>query len=480
MSQITTETTPDEMEALLAAQRGHLLTAGAPDAATRRARLTTLIDLVVENEPALVSAMSEDFGNRSAQTSILADLMATLAELKYARKHLHKWMKAKRVRTEFPFGLIGAKAWVEYQPLGVVGIVSPWNFPIYLTLAPLAGVLAAGNSAMIKPSELTPKTSALMADLIHGAFAPEVIAVVQGGVEVARGFTALAFDHLLFTGSTGVAHHVLHAAADNLVPVTLELGGKSPVVLSQSADMALAARRIAQGKLFNAGQVCLAPDYLMVPEGRLDEMVERLSREMARLYPSLVGNADYTSIANDKAFARLDGMVEEAKAQGARVVEVNPKGEDLRAANTRLIAPTLVVNPDPGLAVMREEIFGPILPIITYADIDAAIAQVNAGPRPLALYYFGQDRAEEARVLARTTTGGVCLNDVVMHAAQVELPFGGVGSSGMGNYHGIYGFRTFSHEKAIYRQTGFDRVFNAIRPPYGRWFDRFIRPRMKR
>jgi len=369
---------------------------------------------------------------------------------------------------------------VEYQPLGVVGIISPWNFPVNLTFTPLAGVLAAGNRCMIKPSEYTPATSVVLAEIFPIAFDELEIAVVTGGSRTGADFASLPFDHLLFTGATSVARHVMRAAAENLVPVTLELGGKSPVVVGRSADMQKTTDAIMTGKMLNAGQICLAPDYVFVPRERMEEFVSSTERSVSRMYPALLDNPDYTSVINQRHFERLNGYLEEAKRAGAQVVEINPAGEDFRQQPHHKMPPTLVLDPDDSLEVMQDEIFGPILPVKGYGQVQETIDYINAKPRPLGLYYFGVDDAEERRVVSHTTSGGVTVNDVIMHVAQEDLPFGGVGPSGMGAYHGVDGFRTFSHAKAVFTQSKVNVAELAgLRPPYGEKLQKVIRQQMR-
>jgi len=372
--------------------------------------------------------------------------------------------------------LLGARAWVDYQPKGVVGLISPWNFPFNLTFAPLAGILAAGNRAMIKPSEFTPRSSALMQRMIAGAFDETELTVITGGSEVGERFSALPFDHLIFTGATSVARHVMRAAAEHLVPVTLELGGKSPSIIGRDADLDLAARRLMFGKTLNAGQVCVAPDYALVPGVRADAFVDALQRAVAAMFPSLRGNPDYTSIVNERHHARLLGYLQDAKAKGATLRVL---GQAEETFDDRRIAPTVVLGVDDTMDVMREEIFGPILPVVPYDGIDAAIAHINARARPLSLYYFGNDRAEQERVLARTVVGGVTINDTILHLTMDDLPFGGIGPSGMGAYHGFDGFRTFSHARPVYRQARFD-ISAMLRPPYGTMVDRLLAFKLRR
>jgi coniferyl-aldehyde dehydrogenase len=386
----------------------------------------------------------------------------------------------KRKTTPAILGLFGAKAQVRFQPKGVVGIISPWNFPVNLTFAPLAGVLAAGNRAMIKPSEFTPATAELMKTMFGGVFSEEEIAVVTGGPEVGQAFAGLAFDHLVFTGATSIARHVMRAAAANLVPLTLELGGKSPVILGKSADLAVASARVMNGKTLNAGQICLAPDYVLTPRESLEGFVDGARASVARMFPTIRDNPDYTAIVAQRHYDRITGYVDDARAKGARIVELKPEGEDLTQQEHRKIAPTLIIDPTDDMLVMQEEIFGPVLPVKTYAGIDEAIAYVNARDRPLGLYYFGEDEAEREKVLDGTTAGGVTVNDVVFHVAQENLPFGGVGPSGMGSYHGVDGFREFSHRKSIYTQIKADKPLQQMRPPFGPAIRKYLDGQLRR
>ena len=475
------ETPRDSMLERLELQRAAWLREGVVGAAIRKDRLERAIGLLKVHEKRLVDAMTADFGHRSEHQSLFTDVAASVGPLRHAQQHLERWMRPeKRKVGPFPLNLLGAKARVEYQPLGVVGVISPWNFPVNLTFTPLAGILAAGNRCMIKPSEYTPATSELMAEIFPTAFDPLEIAVVVGGPQTGADFAGLPFDHLLFTGATSVARHVMRAAADNLVPLTLELGGKSPVVVGRSVDMQKTVDAIMMGKLLNAGQICLAPDYVLVPDDRVEEFVESTERSVRRMYPTLLDNPDYTSVINQRHFDRLNGYVEEARSRGARVVEVNPASEDFRQQPHHKIPPTLVIDPDDDLRVMQDEIFGPILPVRRYRKVEDAIDYVNHKPRPLGLYYFGKDAAEERQVLSHTTSGGVTVNDVVMHVAQEDLPFGGVGPSGMGAYHGLDGFRTFSHARAIFTQSRINVAELAgLRPPYGEKMLKAIRAQMR-
>lgn len=457
------------MIAALRAQKAAFASASPESLDLREDRLKRAIALLVENKEDLAKSISADFGSRSREQTLLTDILPAVSALRHARKHFRHWARGEKRRPLFPLGLLGAKAEVRYQPKGVVGIMAPWNFPIGMVMTPLACVLAAGNRAMCKPSEFTERTSELLVDLIARYFAPEEVTVVTGGVEVGQAFAALPFDHLMFTGATSIGRHVMRAAADNLVPVTLELGGKSPTILGRSADLEKAAGRIALGKMMNAGQICLAPDYLLVPKEAEPAVIQALVSQASAMYPTLLTNDDYASVINARHRSRLSAHVEDGRAKGAEVIEVNPAGEDFASSNGNKMPLTILRGVNDGMTVMQEEIFGPILPVMTYGAIDEAIDYVNAHDRPLGLYYFGRDRAEEERVLSRTISGGVTVNDVIMHISNDDLPFGGIGPSGMGHYHGVEGFREFSHARAVFRQTGIDVAGLAgLRPPYGK------------
>ena len=469
MSQSLEETSQSQMQSILDRQRAAYLAEGIVTSETRIDRLERAVRVVKKHQEAFVQAMNEDFGHRSEHQSLFTDVASSIGPLRHAQQNLKRWQKKdKRKVTPGILALLGAKAWVEYQPLGVVGVISPWNFPVNLTFTPLAGVLSAGNRCMIKPSEYTPATSAAMAAGFAEEFDEEEIAVITGGPQTGADFSGLAFDHLLFTGATSVAKHVMRAASENLVPVTLELGGKSPVIISPKADMAPTTDALMAGKMMNAGQICLAPDYVFVPRDRMGEFVESSKRSVAKMYPTLLDNPDYTSVINARHFERINGYVDEARERGVEVVEINPADEDFRQQSAHKIAPTLLIDPPEDSAVMQEEIFGPVMPIKSYDSLDETLDYVNSHDRPLGLYYFGTDQEETQQVLNQTTSGGVTLNDVVMHVAQEDLPFGGVGHSGMGAYHGEDGFRTFSHAKAVFKQATFNPAEKlGLRPPYG-------------
>lgn len=458
------------MAAILEKQKKAHLAHGPLTAAERQDWLNRLIGLLVDNKEEIAETVSRDFGNRTRELTMLADILGSINALKHARDHVASWMQPEPHEGIFP----DAKAQVEYTPLGTVGMLSPWNFPVNLTFAPLAGIVAAGNRSIIKPSELTPLTSALIARLIASQFDDSEIAVVLGGPDVAAAFSALPFDHLLYTGSTSVGRHVMRAAAANLVPVTLELGGKSPVLVSKTASIEDAAARVMTIKTLNAGQICLAPDYVLLPEGKVEEFVDAATAAVGRSFPTLLNNPDYTAIINEKHHNRLQSYLDDAKARGTRIVEINPANESFASQNINKLPPTLVVEPSPDSKIMQEEIFGPLLPILTYKTIEDAIDFVNGRDRPLALYYFGKDEAEERKVISNTTSGGVTVNDVMTHAFAETMPFGGVGASGMGAYHGQAGFRTFSHARAVYHQSAAIEAEYALRAPYGEPTQQYI------
>jgi coniferyl-aldehyde dehydrogenase len=468
------------MREVLDTQRADYIAEGAVSAAVRKDRLSRGIDVLLKHQDRVIDALNSDFSCRSREVTLLTDVAASVTPLKHALKHVEKWMRSEKRPTMFPINLLGGRSRIEYQPLGVVGVISPWNFPVNLTFGPLAGILAAGNRAMIKPSEFTPATSEVMAEMVREAYDEKEVAIFTGGPEVGQAFSGLPFDHLLFTGATSIARHIMAAAARNLVPVTLELGGKSPVILSRSADLELAAQRIMLGKTLNAGQICLAPDYLMVPEEKLETVVETLQSVTAAMYPTMRDNPEYTAVVNERHHQRLSGYLSELAERGATVIAINPANENF-SEGTRKIPPTLIVRPPEDSKVLEEEIFGPLLPIRTYKDFGETIDYVNSHPRPLAAYYFGNDAAEEEAVLTRTTSGGACINDVIMHVMQEELPFGGVGPSGMGAYHGHEGFRTFSHAKSVYRQSRFNVAkIGGMLPPYGPATEKTIKMQVKR
>ena len=459
----STITTRETMRSLLDRQRAAFAEEGTPSYEVRIDRTDRLIALMVENKDEIVSALNEDFGHRSTEASLLTDVLFVIDSYKYNKLHLREWMQPEIHEAILP----DAEARVEYRAKGVVGVVSPWNFPWNLAFDPIGSAVAAGNRVMLKPSELTPATAALMAKLADQYFDETELAVVQGGPETGAAFTALPFDHLIFTGSTKVGSAIMRAASASLTPLTLELGGKSPALIGRSANLSDAVRRILTAKISNAGQVCLAPDYVLLPSGLEEEFVADARTAMASMYPDLRNNPDYTSIINGQHFNRLKSWLEDARSKGAEVIELNPSSEDLSDAAARRFAPTLLLKVTDDMTVLQEEIFGPLLPVVTYKTLDEAITFINVRSRPLALYYFSNDSAEERQVLNRTTSGGVTVNDCMTHAFDHSLPFGGIGASGMGAYHGKQGFLTFSHARAIYRQSKALQAELLFRPPFG-------------
>jgi coniferyl-aldehyde dehydrogenase len=458
---------PHDLQQLFAAQREAFAAEPYPPASVRRDRLDRLLALTERHEDEIVAAIASDFGARPAQETRLAELFMVSAGIRHARRHLSRWMRSRRVPT--PLYLWPGRSRIVRQPLGVAGVISPWNYPFQLALLPVVPALAAGNRVLLKPSEFTPQTSALLERLVAAHFAPEELAVVTGGPDVGAAFAELPFDHLFFTGSTAVGRKIALTAAGNLTPVTLELGGKSPALVAEDADLEVTAARLAAGKLLNAGQTCIAPDYVLAPEGRVDALAEALGRSVGALYPTLGANPDYASIVNDAHYARVSALVEDALAKGARALALNP-GKEMLPARARKLAPTLLLGVRGEMAVMQQEIFGPVLPIETYATLDEAIAKINTRPRPLALYAFGGDARMRERVLRETLAGGVTLDDTLLHFSNEALPFGGVGASGMGAYHGERGFVTFTHEKAVFTQPRWALSW-LLHPPYGRRFE---------
>ena len=451
---------------LLEGQRAAFLQDGPPPLAQRREHLELLAKAIHENRAKLVDAISQDFGHRSRQETEYLELMPSVQGIRYFQRHLGKWMHPERRRVKMTFRP-GTNR-VVYQPMGVVGIISPWNYPVALALMSLATALAAGNRAMLKPSELTPATLALMSSMLGEIFTDDRVAVVAGDTTVATAFSSLPFDHLLFTGSTAVGSKVMRAAGENLVPVTLELGGKSPAVVGRGSSLKRAAHSIAWGKLANAGQTCIAPDYVLVAEDETEDFIRHYLSEVGNLYPDIATNPDYTTIINDHHYQRLAGLLDDARAKGAQVRGVD--APDAGRTHPRTFLPVVVTGLTDGMAVAKGEIFGPILPVIPYRTIGDAIAYINARPRPLALYYFGANSPERRQILERTTSGGVAINDTLLQYAQDDLPFGGVGASGMGAYHGHEGFKTLSHAKAIFEQAAVN-FMDLIRPPFGKWFE---------
>ena len=447
------------------AQRAAYAANPMPPAAQRQQWLKALRDLLSAERQALIDAIGADFSHRSADETLLAELMPSLHGIHHASRHLKKWMKPSRRKVGMAFQPASAK--VVYQPLGVVGVIVPWNYPLYLAVGPMVGALAAGNRVMLKLSESTPATGLLLKELLARIFPEDLVCVVLGEADVGVAFSRLPFDHLLFTGSTSVGRHVMRAAAENLTPVTLELGGKSPAIVSSDVPLKDAAERIAFGKTLNAGQTCVAPDYVLVPEDRVGAFVEAYRQAVKGFYPTLADNADYTAIINERQLARLNSYVSDATSKGALLIPLFEQGQGRRMPHSVLL------NVSDEMTVMQDEIFGPLLPIVPYRDLEQAFAYINQRPRPLALYYFGYDKREQHRVLHETHSGGVCLNDTLLHVAQDDMPFGGIGPSGMGHYHGHEGFLTFSKAKGVLIKQRFNAA-RLIYPPYGTSIQKLI------
>ena len=452
-----------EMGRILRRQKAEFQKNRLVDNSVRIDRLKRAIALLVDNADSIDKALQADW-KRPIFMNMLAEVGGSIARLKYAIKNIDKWTKPEKVSPDFPFGLLGARAYVESRPVGTVGIVSPWNAPSMLSFGPLAAAFAAGNSAMIKPSEFVPTFAELLQTLVAKYFKEHELAVITGDADTGIAFTSLPFDHLVFTGSSHIARHVLRSASENLTPVTLELGGKSPVVIDSATDIELAALRIMSGKGLNAGQICVSPDYVFVPEEKLESFLKAATRVVSEQFPTIANNDDYGSIINRRHFDRLKSYLEDAKAKGARVIPVQDLTEEME---TVLKLPMhLVVNPPEDTTIMQEEIFGPILTVLTYNNDDQVVEYINSKPHPLALYFFGEDSLFRKNVLANTMAGDVTINDVLFHSSQCGLPFGGVGNSGDGSCYGVEGFHRLSYKRSIYKQTKLDAVLNMMRPPY--------------
>lgn len=472
----------ENMNDVLNLQKKKFIKDGPPSIELRVDRLNRLKAMLVENRYGLTEALSSDFGSRSKNASLLSDVYTVLPEITNAITNIKKWTKDEKRSSNKPFSLFGAKSYIRYEPLGTIGMISPWNFPVNLAFGPLASIFAAGNQVMHKPSELTPATAALMKELCDKAYDQDEFATFLGGPETGEAFSKLNFDHLLYTGSGDVAKHVMNAAAQNLVPVTLELGGKSPVVIGNSADIKASAKRVMFGKTMNAGQICLAPDYVMVHKDKKDEFISEAEKAVADYYPDIKNNDDYTSIINERHFNRLNGLIDDAREKGATINQINPANEDFNQQEFYKIPPTIITNTTEDMRVMNEEIFGPVLPVVEYTEVKEALDTINSKDRPLGLYYFGNDKNEQSNVLNNTSSGGVTINNVVGHIQQQDLPFGGVGPSGMGRYHSQDGFKNFSNPRAVFKDVPFfmdNMAFGMIRPPYKEGFENFIKKILK-
>ncbi|WP_313431216.1 coniferyl aldehyde dehydrogenase [Pseudomonas sp.] len=438
-----------------------------PPAAQRRQWLKSLREALLADQQALIEAIDADFTGRSADETLLAELLPSVQGIRHAERHLQRWMRPARRAVGLAFQPASAR--VLYQPLGVVGIIVPWNYPLFLAIGPLTCALAAGNRVMLKLSEATPASGAALKALIARVFPEDLVSVVLGEVEVGQAFARLPFDHLLFTGATSIGRQVMLAAAQNLTPVTLELGGKSPAIVSASVPLDTAAERIAFGKTLNAGQTCVAPDYVLVPRERLNDFATAYRNAVKRMYPHIADNSDYSAIINPRQLQRLQHLLDDARSKGAQVLDLYPD----ESRQGRRLPPHLLTRVNDSMQVMQDEIFGPLLPLVPYDHLDEALAYINQRPRPLALYYFGYDRSEQQHVLQHSHSGGVCLNDTLLHVAQDDLPFGGIGPSGMGHYHGHEGFLTFSKAKAVLAKQRLN-VARLIYPPYGKALQRLV------
>jgi len=462
-------THPAALAEILANQRRSFAAEPDPPLHLRRDRLKRLARMLREHAAGIRDAIAADFGMRAAEETELLEQFTSLAGIAHARRRLSRWMRPEP-RPVAWWSLPG-RARLLRQPLGVVGIIVPWNYPLYLAVSPLTAALAAGNRAMLKLSEHTPRFGALFESLVARTFAADEAVAVNGDTAVAKSFAALPFDHLLFTGSTQVGREVMKAASANLTPVTLELGGKSPAIVTGTFDVEESARRIMHGKLMNAGQTCVAPDYALVPNALVNRFIEACGAATRAFYPALGTNPQFTSIVSERQYRRLEACIDDAMRLGASIHRLHHEPPD---AERRRFAPVALTDVTGAMRVMQEEIFGPILPVVGYDGIDEAIAYVNARPRPLSLYCFGADDGDLRKVLARTVSGGVTVNNVALHVVQEDLPFGGVGPSGMGAYHGRAGFDAFSKVKPVF----FDGRLSALsllQPPYGRKFRAILR-----
>ncbi|OTG77854.1 coniferyl aldehyde dehydrogenase [Acinetobacter terrae] len=465
MDQNTDQSISIELQQLFEKQQQAFTENSYPSLEQRRQHLKTLQQLILQNKTEINVAISHDFSNRSHSETEMFEVMTSLHGIKYALKNLKKWMRPSKRHIGILFQ--PATGYVLYQPVGVVGIVVPWNYPLFLAIGPLCQALAAGNRVILKMSEYTPEFSALFKQLIAQAFPEDLVCVVNGDSEVAQKFTQLPFNHLLFTGASEVGKHVMRAAANNLTPVTLELGGKSPALVLADANIRESARRIAFGKAMNAGQTCVAPDYVLIPAQLQAQFIEEYSAAIQEFFPKLADNPDYTAIINERQLNRLNHYIEDATAKNATVNVITEPSSGQRLAHY------VLSNVTDDMQVMQNEIFGPLLPIVTYQQLDEAIDYINQRPRPLALYYFGYNKQDQQKVLMQTHSGGVCLNETLVHVGQEDLPFGGVGTSGMGNYHGYEGFVTFSHAKAVFDRPKFS-LMRLFYPPYGTFIQKLI------
>lgn len=457
-----------DLSSILTGQKQAYRSAPDPSVNERKAQLTALKSALLSFQDDLVNALNKDYGQRPAQDSLIADIMPCIVNINYTIKRLNKWMKPQRRHA----GLLLAPAKVEvhYQPLGVVGIMVPWNFPVMLSIGPLITALAAGNRAMIKLSEFTPNTNQVIKKMLNSIFEQNTVACIEGEADVAAEFSALPFDHLIFTGSTTVGRHVMRAAADNLTPVTLELGGKSPVIIAPDMPIDTAVERLIFGKCLNAGQICVAPDYILCPKEQVEEFILSYQKQFQAMYSDKQQNADYAHVINSTQHSRLLSWLDDAVSKGAKVVPAN--GQEI-VRDSRALATQLVTETTDDMLIMQQEIFGPILPIISYEDISETIDYINQRSRPLALYIMSFDTETQQHLLTQTHSGGVCINETIFHVAADDAPFGGIGDSGMGQYHGKEGFLTFSKAKTVLSR-GKLNIGKLVHPPYGGFIQKLM------
>ncbi|AAN56668.1 coniferyl aldehyde dehydrogenase [Shewanella oneidensis MR-1] len=468
MNMATDPTQISPLTELLQRQRASYLAAPNPDYAIRKERLTRLKTALLNYQQPLVEALSQDYGHRSTDDSLISDIMPVVNNINYSLKNLKKWLKPSRRHAGIL--LAPAQVKVHYQPLGVIGIIVPWNFPVMLSIGPLVTAIAAGNHAMLKLSEFTPATNKVIKQLLTEVFDESHVAIVEGEADVAAQFSALPFDHLLFTGSTTVGRHVMRAAANNLTPVTLELGGKSPVIIAPDMPLEIAVERMIYGKCLNAGQICVAPDYVLCPNAKVNDFIQAYQAKFLAMYGEVAKNKDYGSIINARQFDRLMAVLEDAKTKGAKIISASNEAID---SLNRKIPTQLITHTTEDMQLMQEEIFGPLLPIIGYDTLDEAIRYINLRARPLALYVMSFDEANQQKILQQTHSGGVCINETVFHVAADDAPFGGIGPSGMGHYHGKEGFLTFSHAKTVLSRGRFN-TGKFVHPPYGTFIQRML------
>ncbi|GGQ33464.1 coniferyl aldehyde dehydrogenase [Shewanella litoralis] len=460
--------TVNSLAQLLDTQRSRYLSQPAPSYQSRVDKLTKLKRALLDNQQTIIDALNQDYGHRSANDTVISDILPCINNINYTIKHLKSWMKPSRRHAGML--LSPSKVSVQYQPLGVIGIIVPWNFPIMLSMGPLTTAIAAGNGAMLKMSEFTPATNAVLRHLLATVFAESEVTIVEGEAEVAAEFSSLPFDHILFTGSTVVGRHVMRAAANNLTPVTLELGGKSPAIIAPDMPMETAVERLIFGKCLNAGQICVAPDYVLCPADKVDAFIAAYRARFNKMYPNFVNNDDYGNVINDRQYQRLMKVLDDAKSKGAKITSAT---DDPISSSSRKLATQLITQTSDDMLLMQDEIFGPLLPIISYQNVSEAIGYVNRGDRPLALYLMSFDDKTQQTVLQQTHSGGVCINDTVFHVAADDAPFGGIGPSGMGHYHGKEGFLTFSHAKTVLNSGKINSgVF--VHPPYGGVIQRLL------